>query len=287
MDTTAVDAPGLGAAFALGKRAGGSYGVARRGLFWLLTSVTVSLVLTACGGGGGGGGYTAPPVAPAPVPAPTVTITANPTTVAAQATTQLQWSSTNATTCMASNAWSGPQATSGAVQIVPPTALSTFALTCSGTGGSSSPQSVTVTVQLPIDPAAGSVADTTLLGTDANGNGIRDDVEEFITQHYTDPTQQSLMLNYAASATKMLLAKDQPAAIAAQQLVDRTSVCGQNNFGLSQYQVERVTVQAVLLNNATRLQIYFGNQQLLDGLSFPALSSVTCNLDGKPYNGTP
>jgi hypothetical protein len=138
-----------------------------------------------------------------------------------------------------------------------------------------------------MDPVAGSVGDTTLQGTVTNGNGIRDDLEAYIAQTYSDATQLSIMMNYATAISGFLLATSQASAATAQLVVDQASVCGENNFGLSQFQVQRVTVQAVLLNNATRLQTYFANEQLIDGMSFPRAGSVTCNLDGEQYNGTP
>src|SRR5258706_94317 len=50
---------------------------------------------------------------PPPPPAPTVLLTANPTSVASGAASILTWSSTNATSCLASVAWTGSKATSG------------------------------------------------------------------------------------------------------------------------------------------------------------------------------
>jgi hypothetical protein len=61
MDTTSVDAPGLGAASPRTSRAQRSRSITRRFLLWLLLPLTGSLVLTACGGGGGGGGGSSPP----------------------------------------------------------------------------------------------------------------------------------------------------------------------------------------------------------------------------------
>jgi hypothetical protein len=240
----------------------------------------IGICLTACGGGSG----------PATTPtnsSPTVTINASPTKVSVQTNVQLTWSSTNASACVAGNAWSGSQAINGSAQIIPPTASSTFTLTCSNAAGASASQSVTVTVQPPTDPVAGSVADTTLLGADANGNGIRDDVEAFITQRYSDSTQRSIMMNFAAATTKFLLATGAASALSAQNLANQASVCGQNNFGLAQYQIERIAVQAAIFNNPTRLGAYFSNQQVLDGATFPTLDSVKCSLDGSSYNGTP
>jgi len=78
-------------------------------------------------------------------PVPTVTFTATPTSVTAGATTQLTWSSQNATACTASgsSAWVGPQATSGSTAVVI-TSTVTLQLNCTGEGGSAL-QSVTVT----------------------------------------------------------------------------------------------------------------------------------------------
>ncbi len=71
------------------------------------------------------------PVADAPV----VTLVANPTTVNSGGTTTLTWSSTNATSCTASGAWSGSRATSGSEESNAIAATSTFTLACTGPGG--------------------------------------------------------------------------------------------------------------------------------------------------------
>jgi hypothetical protein len=244
-----------------------------------IAALALSGILASCGGSG--------PATTATAVLPSVTISASPTSVGVQTKVQLTWSSTNASTCTASDAWSGAQAASGSVQITPPTAASIFTLTCTNATGGAGSNSVSVTVQPPTDPVAGSVSDTTLLGADTNNNGIRDDVEAYITQRYADSTQRSIMMNFAAATTNFLLSKDAASALSGQKLTNQASVCGQNNFGLSQYQIERVAVQAAILNNGTRFQAYFGNQQLLSGAVFPTLDQVNCNLDGKPFNGTP
>lgn len=104
----------------------------------------------ACGGGsdnsGGGGQLVAgSPPAPTPTPAPTVSLSAAPTTVAQGGSTQLTWSSANASTCAGTGAWSGAKATSGNQAINSILATSTYSLTCTGGGGSMT-RSVTVTV---------------------------------------------------------------------------------------------------------------------------------------------
>lgn len=69
-----------------------------------------------------------------PVPPPTVTLDANPNQINEGATSTLSWFSTNATSCLAGDGWSGAKATSGS-EIVAPTATTTYMLTCSGSGG--------------------------------------------------------------------------------------------------------------------------------------------------------
>ena len=72
-------------------------------------------------------------------PLPTVTISVNPATVATGVNAALTWSSTNATACTASGAWSGSQSISGnqnVSQAQPGTY--TYTLACNGPGGSAS-----------------------------------------------------------------------------------------------------------------------------------------------------
>ncbi len=98
------------------------------------------------------GGQTSPPP-PSPTPAPTVSLSANPTSVTSGNSSTLTWSSTNATSCTASNGWSGTKSTSG-TQSVTPTANTTYTLTCTGSGGNSNTStSVTVASAPPITAA--------------------------------------------------------------------------------------------------------------------------------------
>ncbi len=115
-----------------------------------LTAASNMFTLTCTGIGGSASATTAVPVN-TPIPAPTVTLSASPTSVASGASSNLTWSSLNATSCTASGAWSGNRATAGSASTGPLTAASnTFALTCSGTGGSTSASAiVTVTAATP------------------------------------------------------------------------------------------------------------------------------------------
>jgi hypothetical protein len=81
-------------------------------------------------------------------PPPTVTLTANPTAVTSGNSSTLTWSSTGASTCVASGQWTGSRSPSGSQAVGPLSAESTFTLTCSGAGGSRA-ASVTVAVRPP------------------------------------------------------------------------------------------------------------------------------------------
>ena len=94
---------------------------------------------------------------------PTVSLSTSPTSVASGGNTMLTWSSTNATACTASGAWSGSMATHGSQSMAGITATKTYTLNCTGTGGSAS-QSATVTVAAntpaPSPPTAASCTGT-------------------------------------------------------------------------------------------------------------------------------
>ncbi|MFH1129514.1 MAG: hypothetical protein V1686_02145 [Patescibacteria group bacterium] len=78
-------------------------------------------------------------------PVPTCSISANPISITNSQSSLLIWTSTNATSCTASNAWSGSKSLSGN-QSVSPSSNSTYALTCTGAGGTttcSAPVTVT------------------------------------------------------------------------------------------------------------------------------------------------
>jgi len=77
--------------------------------------------------------------APPPPPAPTVSIAINPGSITLGQGAALTWSSSNATACTASGAWSGTQALSnsaGLSETPAATGTLTYTLACSGAGGS-------------------------------------------------------------------------------------------------------------------------------------------------------
>lgn len=125
------------------------------------------------------------------MPTPTVTLTADPEIVASGDSSTLDWSSTDATSCEASDGWSGVRGTSGSESTGALTETTAFTLTCDGPGGSAQ-ASVTVTVSggaaptvtLTADPDTVNAGNNSLLSwnsTDATSceasdgwNGARD-----------------------------------------------------------------------------------------------------------------
>ncbi len=77
--------------------------------------------------------------------APTVSLNASPNPVSYNSASNLSWSSSNATSCTASGAWSGSKALSGTQSTGNLISDQTYTLTCNGAGGSAS-RSVTVGV---------------------------------------------------------------------------------------------------------------------------------------------
>jgi hypothetical protein len=93
-------------------------------------SIAAAISLMACGGGSG-----SPTSAPV-TPAPTITMAFAAPIVNVGSNDVLTWSSSNATSCTASGAWSGIQSISGTYTVNPSSAGQiTYSLTCNGAGG--------------------------------------------------------------------------------------------------------------------------------------------------------
>ncbi len=112
-------------------------------------AATTTYTLACSGAGGTTTGSVTVGVTSAPSPmSPTVDLTATLTSILQGSSTELAWTSTHATTCVASDGWFGARATSG-LELVAPSATTTYTLTC-GNGSASSTDSVTVYVAIPV-----------------------------------------------------------------------------------------------------------------------------------------
>lgn len=86
-------------------------------------------------------------------PPPTVTLAASPTAVTLGAASTLSWSSTDATACTASGAWSGARGVSGSESVTPAAAgAADYTLSCTGPSGSAA-ATATVTATAAPPPA--------------------------------------------------------------------------------------------------------------------------------------
>ncbi|MBI2482196.1 MAG: hypothetical protein HYV76_01370 [Candidatus Vogelbacteria bacterium] len=85
------------------------------------------------------------------LPVPGVTLVANPTSVNLNNTTQLTWTATNVSSCLASGGWSGVKSIAGGVETsVPLITNTTFSISCVPTaGGPNVTASANVTVTTP------------------------------------------------------------------------------------------------------------------------------------------
>ncbi len=94
--------------------------------------------------------------------APTVTISAAPASIVLGKTASLTWSSTHATACTASGAWTGSKALSGTMSETPTAAGSlSYVLTCTGAGGTAHAMA-TLTVTAPAPTVSIAVAPTSI-----------------------------------------------------------------------------------------------------------------------------
>jgi uncharacterized protein (TIGR03118 family) len=101
-------------------------------------ALPLALGLSACGGSSGGSSM--------PAVAPTVQLALNNSSISLGQSATLTWSSTGATACTASGAWSGAEPTGGTMTVTPTAAGSDiYTLTCSGASGST-PMAATLTV---------------------------------------------------------------------------------------------------------------------------------------------
>ena len=119
----------------------------------------MSCALAACGGGGGGGGdnqaaappaITPPAITPAPVVNATASLTNSGEFAVVGSNITLAWSSTDATTCTASGAWSGDVGKSGTKSITPnASGMTQYTITCGSATASASVETLPESYAIP------------------------------------------------------------------------------------------------------------------------------------------
>jgi hypothetical protein len=139
--------------------------------------------------------------------APIIDIKANnsdgPITIPYDSAANLTWTSTNADSCNASNAWSGTKATSGSQSTGNLTSSKTYTITCSGSGGSAS-DSVVINVGASQNnpPTADAGPDKDIYENQSvtlNGSGY--DPDGYSVSYYWSCNGGSLSNRYIAQPT--------------------------------------------------------------------------------------
>ncbi|MEK9784348.1 MAG: hypothetical protein VW312_06850, partial [Opitutales bacterium] len=184
--------------------------------FYLLAVI----FLVSCGGGGGGGGSDSGGSGGnsgggGTINFPSVSITSDKEDAEVNTQVTLSWSSTNATSCSASGAWSGTKGTSGSEAVtVSQAGANTFSLSCSNSTGSSS-SSVSVLgfrkfngvafdgylsgAEIFIDENSNAQQDSNEYSATTDGNGafnLRYTDGVLISKNGTDVDTQTALSNY-------------------------------------------------------------------------------------------
>ncbi len=122
------------------------------------------------------------------------------------------------------------------------------------------------------DPVSGSEADTTLTGTDRDGNGVRDDVDAYVATLESDARKQAALLSFARESTAMMVlggtaGTTKVAAVAQAQRVGRTIDCLHDLYlpDLKSKQAILQSVRNALYDNGLRLRAYNHASTLLSG----------------------
>lgn len=129
--------------------------------------------ITCTSNGGSASASVAVSVVEAP-PVPTVSITTNPGTITLGQSSNLSWTSTNASDCVATGDWTGSQGPSGNFPVEPAASgVFTYALTCAGPSGSTQKASTTLTVNAAATAnSGGSSGGTTATSSSHHGGAV-------------------------------------------------------------------------------------------------------------------
>lgn len=92
-------------------------------------------------------GTTPPPHGPV-----TASLSVSPGSISSGQSATLTWNSTNATSCSASNGWTGSKALSG-TEVVSPTVTTTYTINCTGSGGSAQGEVIVTVSTTPPPPS--------------------------------------------------------------------------------------------------------------------------------------
>lgn len=113
--------------------------------------------------------------------------------------------------------------------------------------------------------------ETTLGGIDANGDGVRDDIERYIEKKYSEPAQRKAAMQTARVYQRMLLvdANNMAELDAVSEAGSRAIVCAKSAFPESEGAIEQYRMTAELesmtTNTKTRLSAYLAYNKARSG----------------------
>ena len=228
--------------------------------FYITFASLIFLASCGGGGGGGGGGGDSTPV----TPAPNVSLTAESNSVIVGNSTNLTWSSTNASSCSAD--WTSATTTSGteAVTITEPGNKS-FSITCSGAGGSGS-ASVTIEGYRNTD---GVVVDGYISGADIfideNDNWSADATENSTTSD----NDGTFTIKYTNGNLVSLGGTDLDSQTLLDNLLITHKLSGHSDFKA----VTPVTSVAAFMEDSSLINIVLGIDSSIDIFTFDPVAN--------------
>jgi hypothetical protein len=169
-------------------------------------AIVFAMGLAACSQGDGmsgaapGGGGGASPNSPS------ISLAANPASIASGGSTTLTWSSSNASACTASGAWSGAKTTAGSEPRSNLATSGTYTLTCTGSGGSASDSTTVSVVVSGAACAEGAIAASCVCGGAEHTSGF------CCSNVWFDPHYQTLIGGCPVAAAYRFVDPAHPAA---------------------------------------------------------------------------
>jgi len=117
-----------------------------------------------------------------------------------------------------------------------------------------------------------------LAGTDADGNGIRDDVDAYIVQNYSGEEQLAAVNQYARTmqASLLLPENDREAARVVALRSARAIYCIHSKFGNGKGYRVTSEIRGVTTNTKPRLLAYLSYNRSLNGMVFSNPQGEVC-----------
>lgn len=163
--------------------------------------------------------------------------------------------------------------------------MAIFLTACSSGGGASSAAANTTTPQPSVTDAVAAAQasgaiplldrSTSLLGTDADGNGVRDDIDAYINSLPDTPVQKKALTQYAAGLNAELATDiTQPLAVKAMETrsMDATS-CIFSVYGAEAAIKRSQDLEKYSINTILRFNAYMKSNQASSGHMLSASSS--------------